>query len=101
MKKLFNQKTIAFLAKWGVICNVFYLISLLIMVVKWFSLPDFMANFIALLGLGMSPGVNLFFLLSLLGAKWARNSIHIPNWQTISIMIILSIQIIIQLVSIF
>ncbi len=63
------------------------------MLLKWFKLPDFLANFIAVLGLEMSPVANITFLIWLLGVKWTRKVYFIPRWQTIAILIMLLIQI--------
>ncbi len=65
----------------------------MIMLLKWFKLPDFLANFIAVLGLEMAPVANICFLIWLIGIKITKNQIEIPKWQTIAIVFMLLVQI--------
>jgi hypothetical protein len=65
----------------------------MIMLFKWFKLPDFLANFIAVLGLEMAPVANICFVLWLIGIKLTKSQIEIPKWQTIAIVLMLLLQI--------
>ena len=94
MKQIFKNSVLAFLARLAIICNVFFILSLMIMLLKWFKLPAFLANFIAVLGLEMSPVANISFGIWILGMKFTRQSVNIPNWQTIVIVFMLLLQII-------
>jgi hypothetical protein len=93
MSNLFSKSFFAFMARLAIICNVFFILSLMIMLVKWFKLPDFLANFIAVLGLEMAPVVNICFVIWLMGLKLTKQSIDIPKWQTISIVFMLLVQV--------
>jgi len=93
MSNLFNKSFFAFMARLAIICNVFFVLSLMVMLVKWFKLPDFLANFIAVLGLEMAPVANICFAIWLLGLKLTKQSIDIPKWQTILIVFMLMVQI--------
>jgi ABC-type thiamin/hydroxymethylpyrimidine transport system permease subunit len=64
----------------------------MIMFLKWFKLPDFLANFIAVLGLEMSPAANISFCIWLLAMKFTKASINVPGWQTIVILLMLLVQ---------
>lgn len=81
------------MARLAIICNVFFVLSLMVMLVKWFKLPDFLANFIAVLGLEMAPVANICLAIWLLGLKLTKQSIDIPKWQTIFIVFMLMVQI--------
>jgi hypothetical protein len=94
MKQIFKHSVLAFLARLAIICNVFFILSLMIMLLKWFKLPAFLANFIAVLGLEMSPVANISFGIWFLGMKLTKQPIHIVKWQTILIVLMLLLQII-------
>jgi len=81
------------MARLAIICNVSFILSLMIMLFKWFKLPDFLANFIAVLGLEMAPVANICFVLWLIGIKLTKSQIEIPKWQTIAIVLMLLLQI--------
>jgi hypothetical protein len=89
MSKVFNKSFFAFMARLAIICNLFFILSLMIMLVKWFKLPDFLANFIAVLGLEMAPVANICFGIWLIGLKLTKQTIEIPKWQTIFILFML------------
>jgi hypothetical protein len=94
MRNIFTHGFLAFISRLAIICNVFFILSLMIMLFKWFKLPDFLANFIAVLGLEMSPVANIAFLIWFAGVKWTRKVNFIPHWQTIVILIMLLLQLI-------
>ena len=77
------------MARLAIICNVFFILSLMIMLLKWFKLPDFLANFIAVLGLEMAPVANICFVIWLIGIKITKSLVAIPKWQTIFILFML------------
>lgn len=81
------------MARLAIICNVFFIVSLMVMLVKWFKLPDFLANFVAVLGLEMAPVANICFVIWLIGLKLTKQAIEIPKWQTISILLMLMVQV--------
>jgi hypothetical protein len=60
---------------------------------KWAYLPNFLANFFAVLGLVMSPIANICFVLWLIGMKLSKSVIDIPVWQTILIVSMLIVQV--------
>lgn len=93
MNNIFNKSFFAFIARLAIICNVFFILSLMIMLLKWFKLPDFLANFIAVLGLEMAPVANISFVIWLIGLKLTKTAIEIPMWQTIFIVLMLLVQI--------
>jgi hypothetical protein len=63
------------------------------MLYKWFKLPDFLANFNAVLGLVMAPVANICFIIWLIGIKLTKSGVEIPKWQTILIVLMLLVQI--------
>jgi hypothetical protein len=63
------------------------------MLYKWFKLPDFLANFNAVLGLVMAPVANICFIIWLIGIKLTKSKVEIPKWQTILIVLMLFVQI--------
>ena len=63
------------------------------MLYKWFKLPDFLANFNAVLGLVMAPVANICFIIWLIGIKLTKSKVEIPKWQTILIVLMLLVQI--------
>ena len=88
---------IPFLSRLAILCNASFLIALAVMYIPGFLLPNFLANFFAVLGLEMAPFLN-FVLLGMLGYTWLKkNPIEIPRWQTITNILML----IVQLTSLF
>lgn len=81
------------MARLAIICNIAFVLSLMKMLLKWFKMPDFLANFIAVLGLEMSPVVNICFLIWLIGLKFKKYELAVPVWQTILILFVLIVQI--------
>ena len=63
------------------------------MLYKWFKLPEFIANFNAVLGLFMAPVANICFIIWLIGIKLTKSEVEIPKWQTILIVFMLLVQI--------
>ncbi len=63
------------------------------MLYKWFKLPEFLANFNAVLGLVMAPVANICFIIWLIGIKLTKSEVEIPKWQTILIVFMLLVQI--------
>ncbi len=94
MKQIFNNSVLAFLGKLAIICNVFFILSLMIMLLKWLKLPSYLANFIAVLGLEMSPVANISFGIWYLAMKFTKQPIQVSKWQTIVIVLMLLLQII-------
>jgi len=84
---------LSFIAKVAIICNAFYLFSLLVMTVQWIKLPEGVVNFFAVLGLEMSPGVNIAFFLAWSWVKLTKSNNFDKNWKTIFIILMLSIQV--------
>lgn len=92
-----SKALIPFLSRLAILCNASFLIALGVMYIPGFHLPNFLANFFAVLGLEMAPFLNLV-LLGLLGYAWVKkNPIEIPRWQTITNLLML----IVQLISLF
>ena len=84
--------SLSFIAKVAIICNVFYLFSLMIMTVQWLKIPNAVANFCAVLGLEMAPGVNIAFILAWIWVKFTKRENYVENWKTILIFLTFSIQ---------
>ncbi len=61
-------------------------------------MPDLLANFFAILGLEMSPVVNICFAIWWMGLKLKKREAEVPNWQTIWILFMLLIQITLTLI---
>jgi hypothetical protein len=93
MSKSTSNISLSFIAKVAIICNVFYLLSLMVMMVEWFKIPEIASNFIAVLGLEMAPGVNIAFVLAWIWVKLAKKDNYVENWKTILIILLLSIQV--------
>lgn len=73
----------AFLSRLAILCNICYLLSLAFMYIPGFSMPHFMANFFAVLGLEMAPFINMLVIGLLVFNKLKKQEIAIPIWQTI------------------
>jgi len=84
---------LSFIAKVAIICNAFYLFSLLVMNVQWIKLPYGVVNFFAVLGLEMAPGVNIAFFLAWAWVKLTKSNNFVESWKTILIILMLSIEI--------
>jgi len=62
------------------------------MTLQWLKIPDGIANFSAVLGLEMAPGVNIAFILGWLWVKFTKRENFVENWKTILIILMFSIQ---------
>ena len=62
------------MARLAIICNIAFVLTLMKMLLNWFKIPDFLANFIAVLGLEMSPVVNISFAIWWLALKLRKKS---------------------------
>jgi hypothetical protein len=93
MKNIFNKAFFAFMARLAIICNFFFVITAMQMFYNWFNLPDFLANFNAVLGLVMAPVANICFIIWLIGMKLTKSVVEIPQWQTILIVFMLLVQV--------
>jgi len=93
MSKSASNISLSFIAKVAIICNGFYLLSLMVMTVSWCKIPELISNFIAVLGLEMAPGVNIAFVLAWIWVKLAKKENYVENWKTILIVLMLSIQV--------
>ena len=98
MGNLFSKSVFAFMARLAIICNIAFVLTLMKMLLNWFKIPDFLANFIAVLGLEMSPVVNISFAIWWFALKLRKNTIEIPIWQTILILFMLMLQILSALI---
>jgi hypothetical protein len=92
MSNQFNKSFFAFMARFAIICNVSFLFATMFVLFSWFKLPHFLASFFAVLGV-LSPVVNLCIIFWLIGSLIARKRILLPKWQTIFILLMLSVQI--------
>jgi hypothetical protein len=92
MVHFLKHTLLSFTVKLAIICNVAYMMVGMFMFFKWFTLPDFIANFMALLGLLMSPIVNVCCLLAFIVNKLTKRGIILPKWQIISIILTSIIQ---------
>jgi hypothetical protein len=88
-----NKKALVpFLSRLAILCNASFLISLAVMYLSSFHLPDFLANFFAVLGLEMAPFLNIV-LLGMFVFYWVKKEpITIPKWQTIVNILMLLLQ---------
>jgi len=90
----FVSRFIAFLSKLAVICNLCFIASLYFMFVPNNHLPEALMSFVAVMGLAMAPVVSLLFggCFIYIGIKKLNNPL--PQWQTISNLLMLIMQII-------
>lgn len=95
MNKIVNNSILAFIARLAIICNIFTLLTLLILFVKGLHFPGFLSSYIIGFGIVMGPFVNISYLLIWGIAKIGKHQIFIPAWQTISIVLMLLVQILI------
>ena len=85
---------LAFLSKLAIICNVCFVISLIVMFVPKINFPVAFSNFVAVLGLEMAPVVSVFFGIALLFMWRKKKVIELPNWQTIINLLMLLFQLV-------
>jgi len=88
-----SSTSFAFTAKLAIICNAFYLCTTAFLFLTWLKIPADIANFMAVLGLEMSPFVNLLFVIWLIINFIRKKSIDLPHWQTIINLLMLLLQI--------
>jgi len=78
------------MARFAIICNVSFIFATIYTLITW--LPTFLASFFAQLG-AISPVVNLIVGVWMIGSLIFTKYIPIPKWQTIFIVLMLSLQI--------
>jgi len=74
---------LSFLSRLAVLCNICYVVTMAVMYIPGWHMPDFLANFFAVLGLEMAPFINILVVSLLVFAKFKKNQIMVPRWQTI------------------
>ena len=85
---------LAFLSKLAIICNLCFVFSLMVMFVPKINYPVSVSNFAAVLGLEMAPVVSVLFGVSLLFMWFKKQAIELPNWQTITNLLMLLFQLV-------
>ena len=85
---------LAFLSKLAIICNGCFVFSLMVMFVPKINYPVSVSNFAAVLGLEMAPAVSILFGVSLLFMWFKKQAIELPNWQTITNLLMLLLQLV-------
>ena len=66
----------------------------MIMFVPTFNYPVALSNFVAVLGLEMAPAVSVLFGIALLFMWGKKQVIELPNWQTITNLLMLLFQLV-------
>jgi len=85
---------LAFLSKLAIICNLCFVFSLMVMLVPNINFPVAFSNFVAVLGLEMAPVVSVLFGVALLFMWGKKQAIELPNWQTITNLLMLLFQLV-------
>jgi hypothetical protein len=85
---------LAFLSKLAIICNACFLFSMMVMFVPKINYPVAISNFAAVLGLEMAPVVSVLFGIALLFMWGKKQAIELPNWQTITNLLMLLFQLV-------
>ena len=85
---------LAFLSKLAIICNGCFVFSLMVMLVPNINFPVAFSNFVAVLGLEMAPVVSVLFGVALLFMWGKKQAIELPNWQTITNLLMLLFQLV-------
>jgi hypothetical protein len=80
------------MARFAIICNVSFIFATMFVYYSWFKLPHFLASFFAVLGV-FSPVINFIVGVWMIGSLIFTKYIPIPKWQTIFIVLMLSLQI--------
>jgi len=88
-----NKTSFAFISKLAIICNAFYLFTTAFLFLSWLKIPKEVANFMAVLGLEMTPFVNLVFVIWFIINLLRKKQIDLPKWQTIINFLMLLLQI--------
>ncbi len=83
---------LAFLSKLAIICNGCFVFSLMVMFVPKINYPVPVTNFAAVLGLEMAPVVSVLFGVALFFMWGKKQAIELPNWQTITNLLMLLFQ---------
>ena len=77
-----NKTSFAFISKLAIICNAFYLFTTAFLFFSWLKIPTGVANFMAVLGLEMSPFVNLVFVIWFIINLLRKKEVDLPKSQT-------------------
>jgi hypothetical protein len=88
-----NSTSFAFTAKLAIICNAFYLFTTAFLFFSWLKIPTGVANFMAVLGLEMSPFVNLVFVIWFIINLLRKKEVDLPKSQTFINFLMLLLQI--------
>lgn len=85
---------VPFLSRLAVLCNICFLIDMAIMYIPGWSMPNYIANFLGVLGLEMAPFVNLIVGIMILIVIYKKIDLHLLKWPTFFNMFMLLIQLI-------
>ena len=89
---------LAFLSKLAIICNGCFVFSLMVMFVPKINYPVPLSNFAAVVGLEMAPVVSVLFGLAILFMWIKKQAIELPQWQTITNLLMLLFQLVFVIV---
>jgi hypothetical protein len=70
----------------------------MVMLVPNINFPVAFSNFVAVLGLEMAPVVSVLFGIALLFMWGSKQDIQLPNWQTITNLLMLLFQLVFVIV---
>lgn len=84
---------LSFIARLAILCNISFLLAMMVIFNPYFHTPEFLASFFGALGLQLAPFFNFVFIILLLIQKIQKGVINVPRWQIVSNLVAMAAEI--------
>ena len=78
---------LSFISRLAILCNISFLLSLMVIFNPFFHTPEFLASFFGALGLQLAPFINFVFIVLYLILKAQGKIVNVPTWQIVNNLI--------------
>lgn len=75
---------LSFISRLAILCNISFLLSLMVIFNPFFHTPEFLASFFGALGLQLAPFINFVFIVLYVIQKAQGKIVNVPTWQTVN-----------------
>ena len=75
---------LSFISRFAILCNVSFLLALMVIFNPFFHTPEILASFFGALGLQLAPFVNFVFIVLLVIEKVQAKTINVATWQIVN-----------------
>jgi len=75
---------LSFISRLAILCNISFLLSLMVIFNPFFHTPEFLASFFGALGLQLAPFINFVFIVLYVILKAQGKIVNVPTWQIVN-----------------